>query len=51
MVFCPDGITLKSGLIGPNNTIYIYIYIYSTLRYEQDAIQGKRALNLKFSFS
>ena len=25
--FCPDGITLNSGLTGPNNT-YIYIYIY-----------------------
>ena len=28
MVFCPDGITPKSGLNEPNNTIYIYIYIY-----------------------
>ena len=25
--FCPDGITPNSGLTGPNNTIYIYIYI------------------------
>ena len=25
--FCPDGITLNSGLTGPNNYIYIYIYI------------------------
>ena len=27
-VFCPDGITPNSGLTGPNNTIYIYKYIY-----------------------
>ena len=26
--FCPDGIIPDSGLTGPNNTIYIYIYIY-----------------------
>ena len=26
-IFCPDGITPTSGLIGLNNT-YIYIYIY-----------------------
>ena len=25
--FCPDGITPNSGLTGPNNTIYIYIYM------------------------
>ena len=25
--FCPDGITPNSGLTGPNNTIYIYIYV------------------------
>ena len=32
---CPDGITPKSGLTGPNNTyiyIYIYMYIYITLK-------------------
>ena len=26
--FCPDGIIPNSGLTGPNNTLYIYMYIY-----------------------
>ena len=30
MISCPEGITPNSGLTGPNNTIYIYIYPLNT---------------------
>ena len=28
MFFCPDGITPNSGLTGPNNTMYVCMYVY-----------------------
>ena len=30
--FCDKGITPNSGLTGPNNTIYIYIYIFKCVQ-------------------
>ena len=32
IISCPDGITPNSGLTGPKNTTYIYIYIYNLNR-------------------
>ena len=42
--FYPDGITPNSGLTGPNNTIYIYIYFtYSLFKKLFVHIQSKKS--------